>query len=78
VILSEAGTAMMLKEGAAVQWVMDAFGHLKAIGYTNAAMPLVSKAGVAKDEGVVELGKQFITAATKRFWEREPQVRTLA
>ena len=78
VVLSEAGTAMMLKEGAAVQWVMDAFGHLKAIGHTKEAMPLLDKAGVIKDEGVTDLGKQFITAATKRFWAREPLVRNLA
>ncbi len=78
VILSAAGTAMLLKEGAAVQWVMDAFGHLKAIGYTKEAMPLLDKAGVVKDEGVMELDKQFLTAATKRFWDREPSVRNLA
>ncbi len=78
VILSSAGTAMLMKEGAAVQWVMDAFGHLKAIGYSKEAMPLLDKAGVVKDEGVVELGKAFVTAAIKRFWEREPSVRNLA
>ncbi|QEC68903.1 catalase [Panacibacter ginsenosidivorans] len=78
VILSREGADMLAKEAAAIQWVMDAFGHLKAIGYTKEAMPLLDKANVVKDEGVKELGKQFITAATKRFWEREPSVRNLA
>ncbi|CAN5693726.1 catalase [soil metagenome] len=78
VILSAAGTDLLLKEGAAVQFVMDAFGHLKAIGYNKEAMPLLDKANVVKDEGIKELGKQFIAAATKRFWEREPSVRNLA
>jgi len=78
VILSNEGAAMLVKEGAAIQWVMDAFGHLKAIGYNKEAMPLLDKANVVKDEGVKELGKQFITAATKRYWEREPSVRNLA
>ena len=78
VVLSKAGTDIMLKEGAAIQWVMDAFGHLKAIGYTNDAMPLLDKANVVKDEGIVELGKAFINAATRRFWIREPYLRNLA
>ena len=78
VILSDAATAMLLKEGAAIQWVMDAFGHLKAIAATKEAMPLLDKAGVVKDAGVVDLGKSFIDAATKRFFDREALVRNLA
>ena len=78
VLLSEAGTKMMLKEGAAVQWVMDAFGHLKAIGHNAAAKPLLDKAGVETDEGIVGLNDAFVKAAAKRFWKREAKVRTLA
>ena len=78
VILSADATAMLVKEAAAVQWVMDAFGHLKAIGYNKEAQPLLDKAGIVKDEGVTDLGKQFIAAAAKRYWEREPSLRTLA
>lgn len=78
VVLSTQGTEMLLKESAAVQFVMDAFGHLKAIGYTKEAMPLLEKAGVVMDEGVTETGKAFVTAAAKRFFEREPGVRHLA
>jgi catalase len=77
-VLSDTGCAALLKEAAAVQFVMDAFGHLKAIGATDAAKPLLDKAGVEPDEGVVGLGADFITAAAKRFWDREPKVRTLA
>ena len=78
VVLSEEGCKALLKEGAAVQWVMDAFGHLKAIGHSNAAKPLLDKAGVEPDEGVVGLDDGFVDAATKRFYAREPGVRTLA
>ena len=78
VMLSEDGCAAMLKEAAAVQWVMDAFGHLKAIGATDAAKPLLDKAGVEPDEGVVGLDGGFVKAAAKRFYAREPGVRTLA
>jgi len=78
VILSDNGTAMLLKEGAAVQWVMDAFGHLKAIAATKEAMPLLDKAGVVKDAGVVDVSKPFIDAAAKRFFDREVLIRNLA
>jgi catalase len=77
VILSEAAAAKLAKEGAAVQWVMDAFGHLKAIGHNAAAKPLLDKAGVEPDEGVTDLAG-FVEAAKKRYWDREPNVRTLA
>jgi catalase len=78
VILSDAGCKMLLKESAAVQFVMDAFGHLKAIGHSPEAKPLLDKAGVEPDDGVTDLGKAFIEAAGQRFWDREPKVRMLA
>ncbi len=57
---------------------MDAFGHLKAIGHTSGVAPLLKKAGVQSDEGVVTLpGPAFIGAAAKRFFDREPKVRTV-
>jgi catalase len=74
-VLSDTGCAALMKEAAAVQFVMDAFGHLKAIGATDAAKPLLDKAGVEPDEGVVGLGADFIAAAALRFWDREPKVR---
>lgn len=77
VVLSAEGTNMLLKEAAAVQWVMDAFGHLKAIGHTKEAQPLLDKAGVVADAGVVNLNSGFIAAAAKRFFDREPSVRQL-
>ncbi|MGV2186578.1 catalase [Rhizobium rhizogenes] len=77
VILSKEGAAMLAKEGAAVQWVMDAFGHLKAIGHDATARPLLDRAGIVPDAGVVDLSA-FIGAASKRFWDREPHIRMLA
>jgi catalase len=79
VLLSDAGTKLLLKEAAAVQFVMDAFGHLKAIGATKEAQPLLDKAGVEPDAGVVApINDNFVAAAKKRFFDREPKVRTLA
>ena len=77
VILSAEACEKLKKEGAAVQWVMDAFGHLKAIGFNEAAKPLLDKAGVEPDEGVTGLAS-FPKAAAKRYWDREPNVRTHA
>lgn len=69
---------MLLKEGAAVEFAMNAFGHLKAIGANDAAQPLLDKAGVEPDEGVVGLDEDFVKAAARRFYDREPAVRILA
>ena len=78
-VLSAEGTAALLKEAAAVQFVMDAFGHLKTIGASDAAKALLDKAGVEKDDGVTGLGKAFVAiAGSKRHFDREPKLRTLA
>ncbi|HEV7289894.1 catalase [Sphingomonas sp.] len=77
IALSQEGTAMLLKEGAAVQFVMDAFAHLKAIAASDEAQPLLDKAGVEPDDGVMGLEDGFIAAAAKRYWDREPGVRML-
>lgn len=81
IILSEDGCAQMLKEGAAVDFAKDAFGHLKAIGHTPEAQPLLDKAGVEPDAGVIDLSKDaeaFLAPARTRQWDRERKVRTLA
>ena len=77
IALSDEGTKMLLKEGAAVQFVMDAFVHLKAIGASEAAKPLLDKASVEFDDGVTGLDDAFVSAASKRYWAREPGVRML-
>jgi len=77
-VLSEEVATRLCAEAAAVQFVMDAFGHLKAIGHTAGAKPLMDKAGVELDEGIVELpDKEFVSAAARRYFDREAQVRTV-
>lgn len=81
IILSEEGCAMLMKEGAAIDFAKHAFGHLKAIGYSVEAKPLLDKAGVEPDDGIVALGKakdEFLAPARTRQWAREPNVRILA
>lgn len=78
ILLSEEGRAALIKEAAAIDFVMNAFGHLKAIGASDAAQPLLDKAGVEPDEGVTGLDGAFVKAAAQRFYAREPSLRMLA
>jgi catalase len=80
-VLSEDGCAQLLGEGAAIDFVHNAFGHLKAIGFTAEAQPLLDKAGVKPDAGIVDLGggvDGFVEPARTRQWDRELKVRMLA
>jgi catalase len=76
-VLAEDAAKTLAKDTAAVQFVMDAFGHLKAIGASAGAKALLDKAGVERDEGITALGEEFIRAASKRFFDRERKVREL-
>ncbi|WP_426439334.1 catalase [Bradyrhizobium genosp. P] len=78
VVLSAKGAQSLAGEAAAVGFVMDAFGHLKAIGASKEARPLLEKAGIMPDAGITGLGPDFIKAAARRFYDREPKVRMLA
>ena len=80
VLLSDAGAQALCSEGAAVDFVRDAFGHLKAIAFDQGGQVLLQKAGVGVDPGVVEATDvaRFISAAKTRQWAREASVRTLA
>jgi catalase len=79
-ILSSAAGKMLSNEAAAVDFVRDAFGHLKAIAVDAGGRALLSAAGVSADAAVVDAadGKRFADAAATRQWEREAKVRTLA
>ena len=80
VILSEAGAKALASEGAAIDFVRDAFGHLKAIAIDAGGQALLQAAGVKPDAGVVAAHDtaRFVEAAKTRQWAREPKVRTLA
>jgi catalase len=79
IIASETGTTALLGDAAAVAWVHDAFAHLKVIGATPQALPLLAAAGVCEDEGICDLdpgaGVFIETASAGRIWAREPDVR---
>ncbi len=80
VILSDEGAKALSLESAAVDFVRDAFGHLKAIAADEGAKSLLKAANIGKDGGVVSANEEnaFITAAKTRQWNREKSVRVLA
>jgi len=83
--VSKAGAELLAEESTARDFVADAFAHLKYIGYTPEARPLLEKAAVpaAGDDGLIELSGPdqvpgYIEAASNlRFWEREPKVKQI-
>ncbi len=81
ILASEAGAKDIATQAAAVAWAGDAFAHLKVLGHTAEAQPLLDRAGVKPDAGVVSLSNdkavaKFIAAAKQgRIWDREPGLR---
>ena len=80
VILSDKGAKALSMESAAIDFVRDAFGHLKAIAVDKGGRSLLKIANVGHDAGVVDTNDKdaFIAAAKTRQWDREKSVRTLA
>ena len=80
VVLSADAASELCNESAAVDFLRDAFGHLKAIAYDDGAQALLDKAGVVKDDGVVSVQdiEPYLDVAKTRQWAREKSVRTLA
>ncbi|MQS42609.1 catalase [Xanthomonas translucens pv. translucens] len=80
VVLSAEAGKQLSKESAAVDFVSNAFAHLKAIAADAGAQPLLKACNVVKDAGVLDAGngKGFIEAAKTRQWDREPKLRMLA
>ena len=65
------------KQGAAVQWFMDAYGHCKTIAHCNGTKVILEKAGVEPDEGVVP-NEKLLEVGPVRHFAREPKIRDLA
>jgi catalase len=77
VAASEDGASLLSGDPATIDWIRDAFAHLKVIGVVDTAASLLDAAGITPDEGVITIkGKGvggFIEAAMRgRVWEREP------
>lgn len=79
---SDSGIQSLGQSVAAVDWIRDAFGHLKVIGYTANAKPLFLKASIHTDEdaGIIMVSEsnleRFISEAKNhRVWTRESNVK---
>jgi catalase len=79
VVLSESGAQMLFGEGAAIDFVRDAFGHLKAIAIDKRGQALLQRSCVIPDAGVIDASEidMFIAMVKTRQWKREPSIRTL-
>ncbi|PWB91323.1 catalase HPII [Methylocystis sp. MitZ-2018] len=79
ILTSETGVADLVADAAARDFASDAFAHCKFIGFTESALPLLEKAGVADalDEACIRLATAkdaaaFIAACAElRYWPRE-------
>ena len=79
-VLTDKAGQRLAREAAAVDFVRDAYGHLKAIAADRGGRLVLDAAGVEPDEGVVEAANThgFVAAAKLRQWARESRIRTLA
>ena len=70
-MISVEGLQRRCLAAAAIDWVRDAFGHLKVIGHTLEAQPLFAKAGLADDLATTVLlatDKPVLIADIAGFW----------
>lgn len=81
ILVSDAGAAKIAPHAPAKDFISDAFAHMKFIAFNSSAAPLLAKAGVAGDEGVIELtgpadSDAYVAACRKlRLWTREDKVK---
>ena len=74
---SESGAQQLANNPAARDFIADAFSHRKFIACVESANPMLAKAGVAVDKGVITLktssdASAFVaTLGELRFWPRE-------
>ena len=81
-VMSEASAKKLALNKPSLDFVSDAFAHLKFIGYDPAVKPLLEGAGVASrmDDGFIKLGskadaKSFLkSCGDLRFWNREAKM----
>jgi catalase len=88
IVPSAEGGAKLGLQAEAVNFLRDAYGHLKVIAYLPSAAPLFVKGGISdrnpdNDAGLISLANSTVedfiaTASTGRVWAREPTVRLVA
>lgn len=82
VAVSESDIEALKRKAATLNFLRDAFNHLKFIGFTVASMPLLDAAGIAVDDAVIKIDSRadagaFVEAAKAgRFWPRAEVIKT--
>ncbi|MHB8847518.1 MAG: catalase [Burkholderiales bacterium] len=79
-ILSAESVKLLCKESVAIDFVRDAYSHLKGIAVNRESEPLLEEADASSTLGVTSADniEQFLKYAKTRQWERESWHRTLA
>ncbi|MEH6716245.1 catalase [Parasphingorhabdus flavimaris] len=78
-VLKREAAEKLTTDSAAVDFVCDAWAHLKAIGHDDGARHLLDHCHVPVEaDGVSEADGSFVDNAALRFFDREPDVRDLA
>jgi catalase len=80
VVLSPAGAKSLASDSAALDFVRDAYGHLKAIVADEGGREFLAQAQVPRAAGVFDVADKdaFLAAAKTRQWSRESSLRSLA
>ena len=80
IVLSAQAAKTLSADSAAVDFVRDAYGHLKAFAVDAGGQTLLQACGVQPCAGVVAVTAvaEFVDAAKTRQWDRERLVRRLA
>lgn len=79
IILSSDASKKLSTEAAAIDFIRDAFGHLKAIAADKGGDVLLKVANINYDAGVMDVLQieTFIAAGKTRLWDREKNIRAL-
>ena len=73
--LTEEDATKLAKYKPAIDFVSDAFAHLKAIAADDCCQALLDAAGVMRDDGVTSTEPDaFVKAARQRFPDREAKL----
>ncbi|HZK91106.1 MAG TPA: catalase [Stellaceae bacterium] len=83
ILASADGAKLLAQEATAKDFLADAFAHAKFIAYAESAKPLLDKAGIAPDDGVIPIktakdAAAFIAQCRElRLWRREASVHSV-
>jgi catalase len=74
-VLSDEAAVTLSDDPAALEFIRDAFRHLKAIGADAGGRELLASAGIPTDAGIEDVSnsREFLDLAKTRQWGRAKQ-----